>query len=263
MTNNNEEKPKRNIFLSIVIILFILTSLIAPLIAYFNVGKYFSLPPEKTEWNSFSQYIGGIIGPIISFWTLVITAWIAITFNNYQKKQKAKSDSEELQQTTIDLFKEIRSPEMRKTRDIAREVKKYWDNDKDKKSNTYQARFIYAMINEEEFKDDNIKIEQKHYKAVYDLFTFYIMLGLYSNNEKNIKNLNYFYYSWWRRFLHEIATEYDKNKITIISNDPILLQKEKFDKNVFLENISLKRPLKKLDLLCGFDNIDENFELHI
>jgi hypothetical protein len=252
---NDKSSNLVGVFIAIGAILILIA-----LLFYWSKFGSTTLSDEKDDWNLFSQYFGGVIGPIISILTLVITAWIAIKFNDYQIRQQKISDSNELQQTTIELFKEFRSDKLRFARDNAWEVKKKWDADTE---GTYRKQYIKSMIKEQEFDDGTIKIKKDEFKGVYDLFAFYIMLGLYSNNETNIRNLNYFYYEWWRKFLCEIAIEYDKLKKFDISNDTTLDDKTKFSKNDFLDNISLTRPLVKLDQICGFDSLEKEFHLYI
>src|SRR5690606_426149 len=89
--------------------LFIIT---IPFIIYLTKFISKSLSDDLNVWNMFGQYIGGTAGPIISVLTLVVTAWIAIEFNDYQKRQ-----------TAIQLFKEFRTQELLTARSKAWEVK--------------------------------------------------------------------------------------------------------------------------------------------
>jgi hypothetical protein len=233
---------------------------ILPLLLYFYKYHSFSLSNDREDWNMFGQFIGGTIGPALALLTFSVTVWIAIKFNNYQKVQQENSAKEQLQQTTIDLFKEFRSYNLRRARNLAWEVKKNWE---DISKGTYQVDFIKAFIAETEITSGENQTSKEQIKGLYDVFAFYTMLGLYSENETNIRNLNYFYYAWWRKFLYEIATAYDTSKANDISIEPILNDKNNFNKSEFLNNISLQRPLKRLDKICGFEKLTPNFNLYI
>lgn len=55
---------------------------------YFYVKDFHSLPRSKnpTDWASFGDYLGGLLGPIISFLTLIVTIAIAIKVSTIEQR---------------------------------------------------------------------------------------------------------------------------------------------------------------------------------
>lgn len=192
-----------------------------------------------------------MLSPIISLLTLVVTSYLAFEFNNYQRRQQKIKDDEQLQQTTIELFKEWRSVSVLAARKKAWSVKRKWEANKE-----FRPIFIEAMVMEEDYEgnSDAESVTEAEFRAIYDMFAFYNMLSLYSRNEKNIRNLNYFSYPWWRHFLYEVAIEYDKLKVNYIFDENNKNQKIY---RRFKDNISFTYYLKRLDSICGFVGIDE------
>jgi hypothetical protein len=222
-------------------IIFIITVLIilVPIILYLLKFASPKLSSDLNIWSMFSQYIEGTIGTLIAFLTMIITTWIAIEFNDFQK-----------QQTTIQLFKEFRA-ELLDARSKAWEVKMKWY---DKNETNYQNSFIDAMI-EENYRDKNSEITDEQIQSVYDLFAFYSMLSTYNRKKKVMGQLNYFYYDWWRKFLYDVAEKYDSARKDNISDE--------IEDETFMKNISYKLKLQKLDNICGFSTFFDTNEAPI
>ncbi|MEJ7736122.1 MAG: hypothetical protein WKF97_14385 [Chitinophagaceae bacterium] len=234
--------------------LFLLLSLaiVFPLLVYVNKFYANSLSPNLNIWYLFSQYVSGTIGPIIALLTLCVTGWIAFEFNSYQKRQ-----------TTIQLFKEFRTEELRKSRSKAWEVKANWN---DNTKSTYRQGFINSMIEETESCISGTPIDKEQIQAVFDLLAFYTMLSTYKHEGKTIRHLNYFYYAWWRKFLVEVATMYDTEREKNFNEEIITHKKKGFDSKCFLQSIKYVPKLKKLDNICGLtklDNITSTYDIYI
>lgn len=243
----------------VIITLGTIATLSAIFIYLYKFGSL-SLSAKKDDWDLFSQYIGSVIGQIVSILTLIVTSWIALTFNRYQIKQQEATTQRDLQKSTIDLFRELRNENFRKARDVSWEVRKQWDQDIP--GGAYRTQFIISMLDENPYQDDDICITQEHIDAVYELFAFYTMLGVHQKNEDSLKSLNYFYYAWWRKFLYEIATAYDVKKTNKITIHPDLRNNPDFDQTAFSRNISLTEPLIKLDIICGFQKLSKEIDIY-
>jgi hypothetical protein len=191
----------------------------------------------------------GIISLAISF-----TAFFSIIFS---LQQTIHNRQNELKQITIDLFKELRGQHFREVRSNCWAVKSKWD--KDAAPDGYRSRMIQAMFTEE----DNVDITSEQIQAVYDLIGFYTILSLYRGNENDIRSLNYFYYGWWRKFLYELSEHKDPQRIKYLFAHEIS-PKTRFSlsRQTYIDNVTLKPVLKRLDTLCGFDNLPGDFEMH-
>jgi hypothetical protein len=232
---------KKKVQYLLIAICGLLISLV-PLIFYILKMSTNSLSNDLNVWNLFGQYIGGTVGPIISILTLAVTAWIAIEFNDYQKRQ-----------TAIQLFKEFRTTELLTARNKAWEVKVHWN---DLSKTIYKDEFIEALILEKPRTVNGTEITICQIKGVYDLFAFYTMLSTYKNQSSTLRQLNYFYYSWWRKFLYEVAVKYDSSKIADLNSK--LKTIKGFNSEVFFNSIKLTPKLNALDEVCGFDKLFEN-----
>ncbi|GAB3754875.1 hypothetical protein [Spirosoma pomorum] len=82
--------------------------------------------------------------------------------------------------------------------------------------------------------------------AIYDLFSFYAILSQYEDCSETIKNCEYFYYGWWRKFLYEFA--HDLREIRALSSNR--------DLEEYRRTISYLPSLKKLDKIMGFSKMD-------
>lgn len=230
----------RIVFLVIAILL-----LLTPIIFYVLKFGTANLSADFSDWSEFASFLGGTLGIYITLLTLVITAWIAIEFNNFQKRQ-----------TTIQLFKEFRTEKIVTHRSKAWEVKKEWDKAGNK---VYRNAFIEAMIAEKNedyvVPHKSVKITSEQVRGVYELFAIYSMLSTHTNQRRTMESLNYFYYAWWREFLYEVAEKYDSKREEYV-NDIIRQQKTKYAK-AFLKNIKFKPKLMELDKICGFHTFTE------
>lgn len=146
--------------------------------------------------------------------------------------------------TILCLFKEYQEREMLTARKKAWTVKEKWE----KGDQEYKENFIRAMVNQDWNKDQPIKKEE--IRGVYDLLAFFSNLSAYDQAGESIKKLNYFYYSWWRKFLYEIANKYDSKREQNI-NAPGL-EGENYSKENLLNNIQYTPKLQAFDKICGF-----------
>lgn len=191
----------------------------------------------------------GIISLSISF-----TAFFSIIFS---LQQTIHNRQNELKQITVDMFKELRGQHFRQVRSRCWEVKEKWDEDEN--SDGYRDRLINAMFSD----SSDSTITSEHTQAIYDLIGFYTILSLYRGNENDIRHLNYFYYGWWRKFLYELAEYKDLRRVDYLFDDSELTNHEfKFDKQGYIDNVTLKPVLKRLDILCGFENLPGKLNMH-
>lgn len=180
-----------------------------------------------------------ILGTSIS-----ITGFVSIIVTIIQSRKTIQKD---LQQSTIDLFKEFRSEKFKNTRDRVWGLMNNW-----MQTEGFKQKFI-----DYNFKQDNKKVEEeldKDIKALYDMLEFYLILSVYEGNENVLKALRYFYYGWYRHFLYDIAKEIESNRQV----NPLLSSY----KTSYLSDLSYVSNLERLDRLCGLDKIPKNTIIH-
>ena len=255
---SNNKKSKLDKILTLFIFLSALCVAI-PLIVYIVKKGSFKISDRKEEWDLFSSYIGGTLGPIVGILSLLISGYIVHKFNNIQKKYQEDTDSGQLQQVTINLFKEFRSEQMSKARSNAWVMKKQWYGIDEASRERFRKFLVVAMVSENIVHEIGITIERQHLRAVNDMISFFTMLSLYSDNSENIKGLNYFYYPWWRGFLKELTYECDQKTRACLNGDS-KLSVEGFDKEKYFAHLSHNGAFERLDIICGFDKL-ENFDM--
>lgn len=160
-----------------------------------------------------------------------------------------------MQQITIDLFKEWRSPAMREARLTAsKHVQKNWSNPE------FRDAFCKSFIAVE--TSSSFKVVEEHIQAVSDIIGFYSVLSLYRGNQDDIKNLSYFYYGWWRKLLYDVAAFRDIQRESIVESVDLLKQKGiKLNRNEYMNSIKLIPVLHRLDKLCMLSGVPPDYDL--
>ena len=247
------KKPKIGNYLFFFILLF-------SILIFFSFFQYFQifkieLSDKENEWIIFSQFIAGPISAIISFGTLGITSLIAYFFGKYQNLEQNRH-------SIFNLFREFSNDKNLKARNNAWKFKKIWNEFSELGC---REKIVLAMIKEENMtltgkNAKKVTIKLKYIQGVYDLLSFYSMLRDYHTSTQNIQAVNYFYYGWWRKFLYEVVDLYDKMRLSNVN--PNIDQIKEFDSKKFKENITFKPKLRDLDKLCGFDKLQEDFEIY-
>lgn len=75
------KKSTRDLILFFNVIAFysiLIGALIIPIVFYYKNFKNHSPSPSATDWGAFGDYMGGIINPIIGFFSIVILGYISI-----------------------------------------------------------------------------------------------------------------------------------------------------------------------------------------
>lgn len=190
-----------------------------------------------------------LIAVVFSF-TAIISILVAIMIEQRRRKS-------ELQETTIKLFQEWRGQHLNKARIRAsKNVLKRWDDIE------FRNNFFDSMIAIENRKD--LSISEEDIQAVSDIIGFYTVLSIYRGNEDDIRNLNYFYYGWWRKMLYDIADFRDTRRDVALANKRKLNNlKVDFNRTEYLDNVKMYPMLQRLDKLCGFQNLPTDFDLGI
>ncbi len=188
------------------------------------------------------------ISDLINLLLLAITGSTLITILvSSVTENKRRKDS--LQQITIDLFKEWRDKNLHRQRMIiSKEIAPNWSDEK------FREEFCKSFLAIE--KSNNFIISEEQIQAMSDIIGFYTKLSLYRGNEEDIKNLNYFYYPWYRKMFYDIAEYRDDSRQKVLNKNNFLTEKE--NKEIYdeiLANLSLAPMLKRIDKLCDFENI--------
>lgn len=66
----------------IIISICAITVIIAPILFYIKNFQNFDLSKSPADWGVLGDYFGGILNPIISLLTLIVTIIIAINISN-------------------------------------------------------------------------------------------------------------------------------------------------------------------------------------
>lgn len=193
---------------------------------------------------------------IVSVMTLFATIMVSMVIQHYQSRQKKNDEKAMVQQVIIELFKEFRSPQMRRARTLSWQVKKKWDTNPE-----FRQKAPWCMVIETEDKVINFSNEER--KGLFDLLSFYKRISLHDDlynkkvSSKIVKQLNCFYYFWWRRFLYEIVEEYDRLEEKCISKaiDPELRRE-------LIKNVTFQETLERMDKMCGLTKVAIKIELH-
>ncbi|MCX2584354.1 hypothetical protein OQ267_11135 [Pedobacter sp. MR22-3] len=253
-----DTKSNQDTTLTLFIVLSAISIIIPILVYVFNMGSW-SFSKKKEEWDLFSAFIGGTLSPIVGVLSLLISGYIVYKFNKIQHKYQEDKDNGQLQQVTIDLFKEFRSEQMSKARSNAWQMKQKWYEADESSRDRFRKMLVIAMVSEKTVNNAGICIERQHLRAVNDMISFYTMLSLYSKNSKNITELNYFYYPWWRGFLKELTNECDKKTKECLNSDEQLAVPN-FNKGEYFDNLSHISAFIRLDKICGFEDLT-NFDM--
>ena len=207
---------------------------------------------NNIDWSYITDQ--GNISELINILVLAFSAsaFIAILLTVYYESKRRRN---ELQQITIELFKEWRSPAFREARLTAsKNVLKRWQ-DKE-----YREAFCKSFIAVE--TRANFKVPEAHIQAVSDIIGFYSILSLYRGNQEDIKNLSYFYYGWWRKLLYDIAQYRDEQREAIVEPQVSLKTKGiQINRKEYMNSIKLVPVLKRLDKLCEFTGVPTDYDL--
>ena len=76
----------------------------APIYFYVKDFHQFSRSTNPSDWGTFGDYFGGILNPIISFFTLLVTIFIAVYINKIERR-----NHEEMVHTPVKPFFTIES----------------------------------------------------------------------------------------------------------------------------------------------------------
>ncbi|SHF51582.1 hypothetical protein SAMN05444483_101417 [Salegentibacter echinorum] len=234
---------KRGIQIFLVILCFILfLSLILASISLITNQNYFLR-------ENLAKNLDELINILVLASSL--TAFVSIFFTLEQSRRDRKN---ELQQTTIDLFKELRSERFRNITNNAWDIRQKWSSG----DNKFKKKLIKAMFSEK--PNQKLGITADHIQSIYDLVGFYTVLSLYRGNEDFIRDLNYFYYGWWRNFLYDLSEFKDGQRISDLFElneyNNIEFRQE------YIANVSFSTALNRLDNLCGFENVPKTLEFH-
>lgn len=216
------------------------------------------LPAERDIWDSFSYFFGG---PVTAVITLLVTAMIAIYFREYEMAQIQQKEQEQKKNLILSLFADYRKRESRVARINAGKFKKIWEAS----SRKNRKLMIIAMIHFEprkiqckDGKEALLKVDYIH--GVYDVLDFYCALKEYQPDRKIMQEASYFFYDWWRKFLYEVARIYEKENDKRLNPE---LEKKLEKYKEFKGSLQFTRKLKELDVICGFQGLDEEFEIYL
>lgn len=176
--------------------------------------------------------------------SISITGFISVIFAIIYSQ---KNIQREIQNRTIELFKEFNSNRFKEIRSKAWIIKHKWYNDKN-----YKNRFLELSYNSTLRKADH-EIDRE-ISVVYELLEFYLIVSSCEGNESILRGVRYFYYGWWRPFLYDVGSEIEDRRgicpiVTSIKND-------------YVDNISYIKNLEKLDKICGLDKIPKDMIIH-
>lgn len=232
----------------------ILLSLVITALYFIKFGDG-TLSENKSEWGTFGDYIGGILNPLIGLATLVVTFYIAYTFNNYEKSRDDQSKREAAVKSYLELYQYFVGQEFRQKRQIAWnvirraiEIPEYADFVVGESFvSRYESRPKRAVIFEKFkgiYKDSNLKQKQFLHKESEDrhkldaVVNFFQLLSV-TEMPKDNHTVCDFYYDSWRPILLWYGIKLDKAYLSSeinkqFSNPPHLIKTiETLDKKFY------------------------------
>lgn len=180
--------------------------------------------------------------------SIAVTGFVSIIFSIIQSRESIQHSVDE---SVIELFRDLRSPEFIESRRRAWIIKEKWFQD----DGVYKQKFLDYNFStrKEKIKKDQKELDED-IKAVYQLIEFYLLVSSYKGSVRLMKQLRFFYYGWWRHFLYDFAHEIERTtKTSPKLQDP---------KSTYLRDISYTGTLERLDRLCGFQGMDRTLVLH-
>lgn len=231
----------KNINLKRIVWIALIISVI-PIIFYLLKFGSLRFSSIKSDWGSFGDYIGGLLNPFISFLTLLVTIYIAISLNQYEEEKNKKLKAQEDVKTYLELYQYFTGPEFREKRVISWEVMRkaiahpdYADfliegNFISRYTNRqFKRKYIYEKFKHIFYANKNLTQEEFLLKESEDrhklesLIDFFQLLAI-----RDVPNDNYkvcdFYYDNWRPVLCWYAKKleifYTKHEENVKFNTP-------------------------------------------
>jgi hypothetical protein len=200
---------------------------IVPLVFYLYKFDSFTLSSDHADWGTFGDYFGGILNPLIAFLTLGVTVFIAISFNNYEKRRDKQTQDETHVKVFLELYQYFTSPEFRDKRYIAWSVLRSAIKNEDYKKfvvgELFATRYNKRPQSSQlftKFKDllyPDIQLDEKTFlrresddrHKLDSVVNFFQLLSI-KNLPPNYHSICDFYYDSWRPLLYWYAKQIEK-----------------------------------------------------
>jgi hypothetical protein len=239
-----------------------------------------------SDWNTFSGYIGGLLGTFISFLSLLVTIYITYLLNEYDIRKSQQLKESENVKAYLELYKYFVGHEFREKRTISWKVLKTAIENPEYSdflvNETYIIGFeqkVRTRINYDKFKhiykDENYEeseffireSEDRH--KLDDVLTFFQLLAI-TDVPKNNYLIFDFYYDHWRAMLlwysKKLEEGYEKIEADKKFNNPpklrtaieLLDQKyfnPKIPNDITFENVT-EHPIIAFYSTTKFENIN-------
>jgi hypothetical protein len=225
------------------IIIWTLAISVVPVIIYLLKFGSWTLSDNLSDWNSFSGYLSGFIGPFISFLALLVTVYIAYSLKEYEKRKDKQLKEQDDVKSYLELYQYFTGLEFREKRQVGWNVarkgienKEYADfivkeafvcrySDRTSRTevfNKYKALYQEEMTDKKKFLHK--ESEDRH--KLDAVVNFFQLLAIKDVPTENYKVCDFYYDSWrpilcwYAKKLEEGYAKYDINKQ--FSNPPNL-----------------------------------------
>lgn len=206
-----------------------------PIVVYILRFGQFALSENTADWGTFGDYIGGILNPITSFLTLLVTIYIAISINDYEKRKDEQAKKQDDIKAYLELYQYFTSAEFRQRRHTAWNViRAALENENYRDfiiQETYVSRYTFRVQRKEVYEkfkaflytDKNLNKKEFLHKESEDrhmldsLVNFYQMLAI-KDIPENYYEICDFYYDSWRPLLIWYANELEKGYNSNLEN---------------------------------------------
>ncbi len=187
---------------------------IIPLVFYLIKFGSRNLSSDQAQWGSFGDYMGGMVNPFISFLTLLVTAYIAVSLNVYEQRKTSETKKQDDIKAYLELYKFFTSPEFRDKRRVG------WNLLRTAISNRTYADFmfresfvdryiermprkqIHEQFNTFLFKGENLDHKAFNHRESEDrhkldaVINFFQLLAIAEVPEENYQVCDFYYDSW-------------------------------------------------------------------
>lgn len=197
---------------------------IVPLLFYLYKFGSLTFSADKSDWGTFGDYLGGILNPLLGLLTLAVTVYIAMTFNDYEKRRDKQTKDEADVKSYLELYQYFTGPEFREKRHTAWNVVRKAIENKEYKDflirETFVSRYVDRMERDDVYKnfksllytDQNLDkreflhLESEDRHKLDSVINFFQLLAV-KDVPDNYYSICDFYYDSWRPILYWYARE--------------------------------------------------------
>jgi hypothetical protein len=197
---------------------------IVPLFFYLYKFGSLTFSADKGDWGTFGDYLGGTLNPLLGILTLAVTVYIAMTFNDYEKRRDKQTKDEADVKSYLELYQYFTGAEFREKRHTAWNVVRKAIENKEYKDflirETFVSRYVDRMERDDVYKNfksllytdkeldkrEFLHLESEDRHKLDSVINFFQLLAI-KDIPDNYHSICDFYYDSWRPILYWYARE--------------------------------------------------------